>query len=388
MQSDRLKRLPPYLFVEIDRKKAEYVRSGREVLDLGIGDPDLGAPPELVDTLTASLDKIEYHRYPSDRGLPRLIEAIRNWSVQHYGVSLDADEILVTIGSKEAIGHLPLATVDPGEVVLIPDPGYPVYNSSAVFAGADTVRMPLLKENGFFPDFSEIARADLKRARLVYLNYPNNPTAATAGKKQFEEAVSFCGENALLLVNDAAYSEISYDTRQPALFPLAKERGIEYIELFSFSKTFAITGWRIGFAIGSPGVISALARLKANVDSGVFSAIQAAAASALETGFTEITGRIIDIFRKRRDTLAGSLEKGGFRFTVPEATFYFWIEVPGGGSSIDYCGKLLEETGIVATPGTGFGEHGEGYFRLSITASDDTILKACRKLEELGASPL
>jgi LL-diaminopimelate aminotransferase len=388
MQSDRLKRLPPYLFVEIDRKKTEYVRSGREVLDLGIGDPDLGAPPELVDTLKVSLERAEYHRYPSNRGLPRLIEAIRDWSSQLYGVSLDTGEILVTIGSKEAIGHLPLATVNPGETVLIPDPGYPVYNSSAVFAGAETVKMPLLKENGFFPKFDELSQEDLDRARLVYINYPNNPTAATAGQKQFEDAIDICEKNEIILVNDAAYSEISYDSRQPALFPLAKERGIEYIELFSFSKTFAITGWRIGFAIGSPAVISALARLKANIDSGVFSAIQAAAASALETGFTEITGRIVDIFRKRRDALAESLEKGGFRFTVPEATFYFWIEVPGGGSSIDYCGKLLEETGIVATPGTGFGEHGEGYFRLSITAPDDTILKAGRKLEELGATPL
>ena len=386
MQSDRLKRLPPYLFVEIDRRKVEYVRSGREVLDLGIGDPDLGAPPELVDTLRSSLDDIEYHRYPPDRGLPRLIEAIRGWALELYGVTLESDEILVTIGSKEAIGHLPLAVVNPGDAVLVPDPGYPVYSSSAVFAGADPVKMPLLVENGFFPRFDELDPSDLQRARLIYLNYPNNPTAATAGKEKFEEAVGFCGENALLLVNDAAYSEISYDGRQQVLFPIAKGMGGEYIELFSFSKTFSITGWRIGFAIGSPGVVSALARLKANVDSGVFSAIQAAAASALEEGYTGITGRIIDIFRKRRDLLAASLRRGGFEFEIPSATFYFWIKVPGGGSSLEYCGRLLEETGIVATPGIGFGEHGEGYFRLSITASDDTILKAGQKLEKLGTS--
>ena len=386
MQSDRLKRLPPYLFVEIDRSKAEYVRSGREVLDLGIGDPDLGAPPELVDTLRSSLDKIEYHRYPSDRGLPRLIEAIRGWALEQYGVKTGSDEILVTIGSKEAIGHLPLAVLNPGDAVLVPDPGYPVYSSSAVFAGADPVRMPLNEKNGYFPKFDDLDPSDLQRAKLMYLNYPNNPTGATAGKEQFEDTISFCRENALLLVNDAAYSEISYDGRQQALFPVAKDAGVEFIELFSFSKTFSITGWRIGFAIGSPGVISALARLKANVDSGVFSAIQAAAASALEEGYTEITGRIIDIFRKRRDLLAGSLRRGGFLFKIPDATFYFWIKVPGGGSSIDYCGKLLEETGIVATPGIGFGEYGEGYFRLSITASDDTILKAGQKLEKLGTS--
>jgi LL-diaminopimelate aminotransferase len=386
MQSDRLKRLPPYLFVEIDRSKAEYVSSGREVLDLGIGDPDLGAPPELVETLRSSLDNIAYHRYPSDLGLPRLREAIRGWALEHYGVTLGSEEILVTIGSKEAIGHLPLAVVNPGEVVLVPDPGYPVYNSSAIFAGAEPVRMPLLAENGFFPEFDAIDPYDLGKARLMYLNYPNNPTAATAGRKKFEEAISFCGDNEIILVNDAAYGEISYGERQEALFPAAREAGAEYIELFSFSKTFSITGWRIGFAIGSPEVVSALARLKANVDSGVFSAVQAAAASALEKGYTEITGRIIDVFRKRRDSLAASLEKGGFEFEVPGATFYFWIKVPGGGSSIEYCGRLLEETGIVATPGIGFGKHGEGYFRLSITAPDDTILKAGRKLEKLGTS--
>ena len=387
MQSDRLKRLPPYLFVEIDRRKAEYVRSGREVLDLGIGDPDLGAPRELVDTLRSSLDRVEYHRYPPDRGLPRLIDAIQGWAREHYGVSLVSDEILVTIGSKEAIGHLPLAVVNPGDTVLVPDPGYPVYYSSAVFAGADPVRMPLLAENGYFPRFDALDPSDLQRARLVYLNYPNNPTAATAVPQQFEDTIGVCTENAMIMVNDAAYSEISYDGRQPALFPLAKEAGAEFIELFSFSKTFSITGWRIGFAVGSPGVVSALAKLKTNVDSGVFSAIQAAVASALEEGYTEITGRIIDVFRKRRDVLAASLRRGGFRFDVPAATFYFWIEVPGGGSSIDYCGELLEKTGIVATPGIGFGAHGEGYFRLSITASDDTILKAGRKLEKLGPSP-
>jgi LL-diaminopimelate aminotransferase len=388
MQSDRLKRLPPYLFVEIDRKKGEYIRSGGQVLDLGIGDPDLGAPPELISTLRDSLDRIEYHRYPPDRGLPRLVEAIRGWAERSHGVSPGSDEILVTIGSKEAIGHLPLAVVNPGEAVLVPDPGYPVYNSSAVFAGADPVRMALLAEKGFFPRFEDIPPRDMERARLVYLNYPNNPTAATVEKKQFEHAIEVCAENALLLVNDAAYSEISYTGRQQALFPLAREAGTDYIELFSFSKTFSITGWRVGFAIGTPEVISALARLKSNLDSGVFSAIQAAAASALEKDYDAITGRIMGIFRKRRDSLAESLEKGGFRFKVPEATFYFWIEVPGGGSSMEYCGRLLEETGIVATPGVGFGSHGEGYFRLSITAPGDTILEAGRRLEKLGASPL
>jgi LL-diaminopimelate aminotransferase len=388
MQSERLNRLPPYLFVEIDRRKREYSRSGHRLFDLGIGDPDLGAPGELIDTLRDSLEVVEFHRYPSDRGLPRLIDAIKGWALEHHGTDLESEEILVTIGSKEAIGHLPLAVTDPGDIVLVPDPGYPVYNSSAIFAGAEPVRMPLLAKNGFFPRFDAIERSVLQRAGLVYLNYPNNPTSATATAQQLAQAIEFFSENDIILVNDAAYGEISFDSAQQLLFPLAKEAGAEFMELFSFSKTFSITGWRIGFAIGSPGVVSALARLKANVDSGVFSAIQSAAASALEGDYAGITGRIMEIYRKRRDILGSSLRRGGFRFEEPAATFYFWIEVPGGGSSIDFCARLLEKTGIVATPGIGFGEYGEGYFRLSITAPDDTIGEAGKKLEKLGATAL
>jgi LL-diaminopimelate aminotransferase len=385
MLSDRLKRLPPYLFVEIDRKKADHARSGRELLDLGIGDPDLGPPGQVLDSLIESLGRKAYHMYPDGRGLPLLIEAIRGWARDHHGARLDPEEILVTIGSKEAIGHLPLAVADPGSVVLVPDPGYPVYYSSAVFAGAEPVRFPLTAENGFLPDLGSLDEDVLERAVMLYMNYPNNPTSAVAGEDDFAAACEVCSSSSVILVNDAAYSEISYDGRQQALFPIARESGTEYLELFSFSKTFSITGWRIGFAIGSPGVVSALARLKSNLDSGVFSALQAAVASALERGYERIVSGIVDTYRRRRDSLAGSLGRGHFVFEIPEATFYIWVEVPGGGSSIDFCGELLERTGIVATPGVGFGEHGEGYFRLSLTAPEDTILRAGKKLEELGA---
>ncbi|MDD3643076.1 MAG: aminotransferase class I/II-fold pyridoxal phosphate-dependent enzyme [Candidatus Krumholzibacteria bacterium] len=385
MQSRRLTELPPYLFVEIDRKKKAFAASGGRVLDLGIGDPDLGPPDELVEALTGALAEPSHHRYPPGAGLPVLIDALRRWARSRHGVSPGENEILVTIGSKEAIGHLPLAVADPGDAVLVPDPGYPVYHSSAVFAGARPVPVRLREDRGWWPDLGGIGRDDLDSARLLYLNYPNNPTAATAGPRQWREAVEFAARTGIILAADSAYGDIFFGEPPAALFPIAREAGVPFIEFFSFSKTFSITGWRIGFAIGSPGVVSALTRLKANLDSGAFGAIQEAVAAGLGSPYGEITGRIIAAYRERRDLLAGCLRRGGYSFSVPETTFYFWIEVPGGGSSIEYCGRLLEETGIVATPGVGFGSGGEGYFRLSITAPTATIREAGEALERRGA---
>ncbi len=379
MQSGKLGGLPPYLFVEIDRRREAFIRSGRKVFDLGIGDPDLGAAPELREALVKAIENRQYDRYPSDRGLPRLIDAIRGWVSKRWGTVLENSEILVTIGSKEAIAHLPLAVADPGEVVLVPDPGYPVYASSAVFAGALPYRMPLLESGGFWPDIASIDKDILKKAKLAFFNYPNNPTSALAPAEGFPAAIDFCRRNDIIIVNDAAYSEIIYDIPAVALFPLAKASGAAYIEFFSFSKTFSISGWRIGFAIGSPEVVSALAKLKANIDSGVFHVVQEAVASVMENNYEQVTGRIISEYRKRRDILASGLGRAGFRFKIPEATFYFWVPVPDDESSMDFCGRLLDETGIVATPGVGFGRYGEGYFRLSITAPIDTIREAVEK---------
>lgn len=381
MRSHRLDQLPPYLFVEIDRLKESYCTSGREVLDLGIGDPDLGAPRELITSLRASLDRPEHHRYPPGRGHPRLIEAIRGWAVRNHGVSIEEGEVLVTIGSKEAIGHLPLAVANSGEVVLVPDPGYPVYYSSAVLAGARPIRLPLGESNQYWPDFGTVDAATAKRAALLYLNYPNNPTAAMAGEDQFSEAVEWCRAKGIVLAHDAAYSEITYGRRAALLFPVARGSGVPYIEFFSFSKTLSITGWRIGFAIGSPDVVSALATVKANLDSGVFGAVQEAVADVCENHFESITSRVRAAYRERRDELVGSLERSGLSFTIPDGTFYFWIRTPRGQGSIPFCRRLLEETGIVATPGVGFGDHGEGFFRLSITTDIDTIRTAGKRLE-------
>jgi LL-diaminopimelate aminotransferase len=383
MVSDRLDQLPPYLFVEIDRLKEKYAGSGRPVLDLGIGDPDLRPAPELIDSLVSALDNPRHHRYPDDLGLPLLRDAIRRWAHDTYGISLGDDEILVTIGSKEAIAHLPLAVVNAGDTVLVPDPGYPVYNSGAVFAGAHVHRLPIEEQNRFWPDLKSVDRGVLAKARLLFLNYPNNPTAAMATKAQFEEAASLCGENGIILVNDAAYSEITYDTPFVPLFPHARRSGASFAELYSFSKTFSITGWRVGFAIGSPDVIGPLARLKANIDSGVFGAIQEAMAIGVSSHYAELTERVRAVYRERRDALGRGLEESGLDFTLPEATFYFWIACPWDMDSISFCARLLEETGIVATPGIGFGEYGEGYFRLSITSELDTITRAAEHLASL-----
>jgi LL-diaminopimelate aminotransferase len=382
MQSKRLGSLPPYLFVEIDRLKRSFERSGRRVYDLGIGDPDIGPPRVLVDALVSALSRPEHHLYPPDRGTQELIEAIRFWAERFHGATLDPSEILVTIGSKEAIGHLPLAVVDPGDRVIVPDPGYPVYNSSAIFAGADVQRIPLLASNGFLPDLKGLADDPPARARLLFLNYPNNPTSAMADSALFTDACAFCRRNGIILVNDAAYSEITYTKPFEPLFTVARSEGIPYIEFFSFSKTFSVTGWRVGFAVGSPDIIAALARVKSNLDSGVFGAIQEAVARVMNDNLEEVLGATRAVYTERRRLLGECLGRTGLEFNTPEATFYFWIRTPDGRDSIEFCRTLLDETGIVATPGIGFGEHGEGYFRLSLTADNETVREAGERLEE------
>ncbi len=382
MQSKRLDSLPPYLFVEIDRLKRSFVQSGRKVYDLGIGDPDIAPPRVLIDALVSALSRPEHHLYPPDRGTRELIEAIGSWAERCHGAALDPSEILVTIGSKEAIGHLPLAVVDPGETVIVPDPGYPVYNSSAIFAGADVMRIPLLASNGFLPELGRLADDLPERAKLLYLNYPNNPTSAMADPAFFADACEFCRTHGIIIVNDAAYSEITYEKPFEPLFKVAKGKGIPYIEFFSFSKTFSVTGWRVGFAVGSPDVIAALAKIKSNLDSGVFGAIQEAVARVLNENFDEVLGQTRDIYTERRSILETSLGGTGLQFDIPKATFYFWIQTPDGRDSIEFCRSLLDRTGIVATPGIGFGEHGEGYFRLSLTAGTETVREAGERLEE------
>lgn len=362
--------------------KRSFGRSGRRVYDLGIGDPDIGPPQVLVDALVSALSRPEHHLYPPDRGTPMLIDAVRSWAERRHGTTLDPSEIIVTIGSKEAIGHLPLAVIDPGDSVIVPDPGYPVYNSSAIFAGANVHRLPLEASSGFLPDLDKLATGLPARAKLLYLNYPNNPTSAMADSTLFDDACAFCRSNGIILVNDAAYSEITYTRPFEPLFTVARGKDVSYIEFFSFSKTFSITGWRVGFAVGSPDLVAALARIKANLDSGVFGAIQEAVARVMNDNFDDVLGRTMAVYAERRSMLETCLGRTELEFNTPEATFYFWIRTPGGGDSIEFCRTLLDRTGIVATPGVGFGEHGEGYFRLSLTSATDTVREAGERLEE------
>jgi len=384
MRSKRLEQLPPYLFVEIDKLRELHRSKGRALLDLGIGDPDLGAPPELRAALALALSDPRFDRYPPNRGLPELIDAVRSWARRAHGVELERGEVLVTIASKEAIAHLPLAAVDPGEAVLIPDPGYPVYLASAVFAGARVIRVPLVEEDGYRPALESLGGRDLERSRLLVLNYPNNPTAAVADRELYRRAIEFCGERGLILANDAAYSEVYFEEPTIPLFPLARAAGVPYIEFFSFSKTFSITGWRVGFCIGSADVIASLEQLKNNLDSGVYGAIQRSVAVTMEHHYDAIMERTRAEYRARRDALAASLARSGLSFRVPRASFYFWVKTPGGAPSMEFCRYLIEELGIVATPGIGFGSLGEGHVRFSLTTDPGTIREAGRALERLS----
>jgi len=384
MRSGRLDKLPPYLFIEIDRLKNSLLENGVDVLDLGIGDPDIGPPEILVNHLITAIESGKHNRYPPDRGHTLLISAIIAWAKREYRVELSEDEVLVTIGSKEAIGHLPLAVVDQGDLVLVPDPGYPVYRSSSILAGADLINLPLKDGNGFWPELDSVEKTALSRAKILVLNYPNNPTSAVALKERFKEAVEIAGKFNILLVNDAAYSEVIFEGAYIPLFPIAREKGIDYVEFYSFSKSFSITGWRVGYAIGSPSVIGSLAKVKSNLDSGVFGAIQEAVAEVMNRNYEKVIEDMREIYRIRRDILADYLQKAGLVFQLPPATFYFWVKVPDARDSISFCRYLLEKKGIVATPGVGFGKHGEGYFRLSITSSEDILEKAGRAIVELS----
>jgi LL-diaminopimelate aminotransferase len=382
-QAERLKKLPPYLFIEMDKKKKAAIEKGVDIISLAIGDPDLATPDFIIEALyKASKDKAN-HQYPLGSGLPKFREAVANWYKRRFNVTLDPkDEVVALIGSKEGIGHLPIGIINPGDVVLMPSPGYPVYHAGTLFAGGESYFMPLLEKNGFLPDLSAIPADILKRAKLIWTNSPNNPTSVLMGKDFYEKTVAFAQKHGLIVANDAAYTELYYDGKKPVSFleiPGAKEIGVEF---HSLSKTFNMTGWRIGFAVGNKSVLKALSDVKGNLDSGVFNPIQYAGIAALE-GPDAVTEGIRKIYQERRDLMAIGLKRLGWKFQIPEAAFYFWIKVPNGMSSADWCGKVLEEAGIVVTPGNGFGKEGEGYFRATITADKTRLEEALQRLSKL-----
>jgi len=381
--SQRLKQIPPYLFAEIDRLRNEMIRRGVDVIDLGVGDPDLPTPPHIVERLKEAAEDPENHRYPSYNGLFLFRRAVSDWYKRRFGVDLDPErEVIALIGSKEGIAHLPLAFVDPGDVVLVPNPAYPVYHIGSIFAGGRPYYMPLLEENGFLPDLENIPEDIARRAKLIFVNYPNNPTAAVADLDFFERLKRFAKKYNIIVCHDAAYTELSYDGYRPPSFLEVKGSKEIAIEFHSLSKTYNMTGWRIGFAVGNADVIKALKEVKSNIDSGVFQAVQWAAIAALE-GSEDAVEKNRRIFQERRDILIDGLRKIGLRVQRAKATFYLWARVPSGYSSASFSRFLLERAGIVTTPGSGFGDAGEGYIRIALTVPKERIIEAVKRLANL-----
>jgi LL-diaminopimelate aminotransferase len=382
-KAQRIQDLPPYLFAEIDKKKNALKARGVDIISLGIGDPDLPTPAHIVARLREAAANPANHRYPDYEGLLAFRQAAANWYRSRFGVSLDPErEVVSLIGSKEGIAHMPIACVDPGDIVLCPDPGYPVYAVGTGFCGGTVHRMPLLKQNGFFPDLEAIPTAVASAAKMMWLCYPNNPTSATATRGLFRQAIDFARRHEIVVCHDAAYSEIYFEGEKPVSFlevDGAREVGIEF---HSLSKTYNMTGWRVGFAVGNAELVGGLGAVKTNVDSGVFQAVQEAAIAALE-GDQRCVEEARNVYQSRRDLLLGALERVGLTATVPRATFYVWVETPKGYTSAEFATRVLEQAGVVITPGTGFGPSGEGFVRFSLTVNGDRLSEAIARIERI-----
>ena len=379
--SQRLGKLAPYPFVEISRIIAEKKAAGADVVTFGIGDPDIPTPDPIIDRLLTASKHEPNHRYPETDGLPEFRQAIAAWYQNRFSVSLDANsEVLPLIGAKEGIGHAAFCFLDPGDIALIPDPAYPVYGVGTMFAGAESYTMPLTESNNWLPDYNAIPTDIAKKAKIMWLNYPNNPTSAIATEDDFKEAISFCKQYDIALLHDAAYSEIGYEGYRPLSFmeiPGAKEIGIEF---HSLSKTYNMTGWRSGMAVGNPEMIKALFQIKANLDSGIPQAVQEMSMQALLDD-QECVQTNIDIYQARRDRVITALTQMGLEVAVPKASLYIWAPIPDGFTSADFAARLLADNDIVVTPGSSYGKCGEGYIRLSLTTPDEQVEKGCVRLE-------
>jgi LL-diaminopimelate aminotransferase len=381
----RLDLLPPYLFIEIDRRKKAAIAAGKDVIDFGVGDPDLPTPKIIIDRMAQTIYDPKNHRYPYDAGFPEFKQAAAAWMKKRFGVTLDpAKEILTLIGSKEGLGHLPLAIVNPGDIGLVPTPGYPVYHAATLFAGGVPHLMPLREDRGFLPDLAVISADVLKRTAVMFLNYPNNPTGAVAPLSFYEEAVALARKHGFIICSDAPYSEMYFDEndRPPSILQVAGAKDV-CVEMHSLSKTFNMTGWRIAFATGNAEVLASLAKVKGNMDSGAFGAIQQAASLAMERIDSPEVAAIRATYRERRDALVPELQRVGFSLAKPRATFFVWAKCPKGYDSMTCASRLLEEGAIVAIPGIGFGPEGEGYVRFALTVTVDRILEAAKRLAGL-----
>lgn len=383
-KSKRLDKIPPYLFVKIEEKKAELVKKGVDIIDFGIGDPDLPTPAPIFKKMHEVLETAESANYPTSKGELSFRKAVADWYKKRFNVTLDpVTEVCALIGSKEGLAHLFLAFVDAGDIVLVPDPAYPVYKIGTLLTGGEPYILPLTKENNFIPDLDKIPADVAQKAKLLFINYPSNPTGAVADRSFFEKCVAFCKKYNILLVSDLAYSEMAYDGFKPVSvleFPGAKDIAIEF---HSLSKTYNMTGWRIGMAVGNSEAVQALATIKSNVDSGAFKAIQAAAAEAL-SGPQDSVRENNKIFEERRNMLIDGLNSLGWKMERPKATFYMWVPIPKGETSASFAEKLLDKCGILVVPGNGYGTCGEGYVRFAITLPKDRITEAIGRMRKAG----
>ena len=382
--AERIKTLPPYLFAAIDEMKQQAIARGVDIINLGIGDPDLPTPEPILQRMQKAVTDPQHHQYPSSSGMLSFRTAVAGWYKRRFNVTVDPkSEVVTLIGSKEGIGHVPMAFIDPGDVVLVPSPGYPVYPVAASFAGGTAHEMPLLKRNGFLPDLDAIPPDVARNAKLMFLNSPNNPTSVIADTAFFARVIAFAKEHYVIVCHDAAYSEIFYDGHRPSSFLEAEGAMDVGIEFHSLSKTFNMTGWRLGFAVGRAEVIAGLSQIKSNLDSGQFQAVQEAGMTALESD-DRLTAGLRAIYQERRDVLVAGLRNLGLEFETPSATFYVWIEVPQGYTSASFTAHLLEKAGIVTTPGNGFGAPGEGYIRMALTTTKERLAEAVDRLKQIG----
>jgi LL-diaminopimelate aminotransferase len=383
--AERLQKLPPYLFVELDRLKNEAIQRGEDVINLGIGDPDMPTPKLIIDALNEAVQDPSTHQYPSGAGCLEFRKEVADYYERTRNVVLDPQsEIGCLIGSKEGIGHFPLAFVNPGDVVLIPEPGYPVYRSATIFAGGEPYTMPLLAENGFLPDLEAIPEDIYQKTRVMILNYPNNPTAAFATREFFERVVEKARKYEFIVLHDAAYLDISYTAEQALSFLEIEGARDVGIEMHSLSKTFNMTGWRLAFAAGNPSLIKGLLAVKSNLDSGAFTAVQKAGAAALRN-FESLVPDLLKVYQGRLNAVDEGMKKLGWEdYRRPDGTFYVWLRNRGGFSSMDMTRTLIEKCAIVTTPGNGFGEQGEGYFRFALTTGETRIQEACDRIAKLG----
>ena len=376
----RIEKLPSYLFVGISKKIAEKRAQGIDVISLGIGDPDLPTPPHIIERLCQAAHDPQNHRYPESEGLPEFRQAVAAWYKKRFNVTLDPNkEVVSLIGAKDGVAHISLCFIDPGDVALVPDPGYPVYSIGTMFCGGKSYYMPLLEENGFLPDLDSIPAKIAKKAKALWINYPNNPTGAVAEIDFFDKIVAFAKKHDIAVCHDAPYTEVAFDGYRPVSFLQAKGAMDVGIEFHSFSKTYNMTGWRVGMAVGNAEMVDALRRVKSNLDSGLPQAIQHAAIEALN-GPQQCVSNNVAVYQCRRDRIIDALDKIGIKATKPRASLYIWARVPDGYTSVSFANKLLDELAVVVTPGIGYGPSGEGYIRISLTVPDKRLDEALARI--------